>query len=107
MSGAARGKETQQRLSYGGARDQEEDVRKTTVVVVPVDKTVREFQRHVPIEEASTPPSAWYTDAAFAELEMRRVFGRGWQAVGNQNHRSCLFHNLDYSFWIEALQSFI
>lgn len=81
MSGAARG-EQGQRLSWrddAGARDEAEDLR--------VDKTVREFQRHVPIEDASTPPSAWYTDAAFADLEMGRVFGRGWQAVGNN---SCL-----------------
>ena len=48
-----------------------------------VEKTLREFQRHAGIEEASTPPSAWYTDAEFADYEMDRVFGRGWQAVGN------------------------
>jgi hypothetical protein len=47
-----------------------------------VEEALREFQRRAPIEEASTPPSAWYTDAAFADFEIDRVFGRGWQAVG-------------------------
>lgn len=47
-----------------------------------LEKKLREFKRSVPIEEASTPPSSWYTDPAFAEFEMDRVFSRGWQAVG-------------------------
>lgn len=47
-----------------------------------VEEALREFQRRAPIEEASTPPSAWYTDAAFADFEIDRVYGRGWQAVG-------------------------
>jgi len=34
------------------------------------------------IERASTPPSAWYTDARIAELERDAVFGRSWQMVG-------------------------
>jgi len=48
-----------------------------------LEKKLREFKRSVPIEEASTPPSSWYTDPAFAEFEMDRVFSRGWQAVGH------------------------
>lgn len=47
-----------------------------------VAKTLRAFKRRRPIEEAETPPSAWYTDTKFAEYEFERVFGRGWQAVG-------------------------
>lgn len=70
----ARGeKKSTQRMSYSIGVAPEEDSK---------EKLVREFQRHVAIEEASTPPAAWYTDSAFADLELRRVFSRGWQAVG-------------------------
>ncbi|XP_030456390.2 choline monooxygenase, chloroplastic isoform X2 [Syzygium oleosum] len=41
-----------------------------------------EFDPALPIEEASTPPSSWYTDPSFLDLELDRVFYRGWQAVG-------------------------
>lgn len=42
----------------------------------------REFDPDIPIEEAQTPPSSWYTDPSFYSLELARVFYRGWQAVG-------------------------
>lgn len=35
-----------------------------------------------PLEEASTPSSAWYTDPRVYELERRAVFHRTWQMVG-------------------------
>jgi choline monooxygenase len=34
------------------------------------------------IERASTPPSAWYTDARIARLERDAVFAHTWQMVG-------------------------
>ncbi|KAL8151667.1 hypothetical protein V2J09_021475 [Rumex salicifolius] len=43
---------------------------------------VQEFDPQIPIEEANTPPSSWYTDPSFYALELDRVFYRGWQAVG-------------------------
>jgi len=49
----------------------------------PLRATVMAFQSSKPIEEAVTPPSAWYTSCDFAQLEMERVFARGWQAVGH------------------------
>ncbi|PIA43672.1 hypothetical protein AQUCO_01800022v1 [Aquilegia coerulea] len=41
-----------------------------------------EFNPEIRIEEAETPPSSWYTDPSFYNLELNRVFYRGWQAVG-------------------------
>ncbi|CAK9171580.1 unnamed protein product [Ilex paraguariensis] len=43
---------------------------------------VHEFNPQIPIQEALTPPSSWYTDPSFFSLEVDRVFYRGWQAVG-------------------------
>jgi len=40
------------------------------------------FDAEIPIEAARTPPSSWYTDPAFLELEREKVFRRSWQAVG-------------------------
>nr|DAD45855.1 TPA_asm: hypothetical protein HUJ06_004085 [Nelumbo nucifera] len=45
-------------------------------------RLVHEFNPKIPLEEAVTPPSSWYTDPSFLELELDRVFYRGWQAVG-------------------------
>ncbi|KAF5456416.1 hypothetical protein F2P56_025905 [Juglans regia] len=46
-------------------------------------KMVNQFDPKVPIEEAVTPPSSWYKHPSFLELELHRVFYRGWQAVGH------------------------
>ncbi|KAK8918285.1 hypothetical protein KSP39_PZI021011 [Platanthera zijinensis] len=40
------------------------------------------FNPTIPITEALTPPSSWYTDSSFLSLEFERVFFRGWQVVG-------------------------
>lgn len=69
------------RSSVGG--DDDLTGLKTTPSSPRVERTLREFRRHAPVEEASTPPSAWYTDAEFADFEIDRVFGRCWQAVGH------------------------
>ncbi|GAB2227084.1 hypothetical protein Drorol1_Dr00008888 [Drosera rotundifolia] len=45
-------------------------------------RIVEDFDPRIPIEDAVTPPSSWYTDPAFYEFELDRVFYRGWQAVG-------------------------
>lgn len=45
-------------------------------------RLVAEFDPAVPLEAAVTPRSGWYTDAEFLQLEIDRVFLRGWQAVG-------------------------
>lgn len=42
---------------------------------------VARFDPAVPVQQASTPPSAWYTDPAIHELERHAVFGRAWQPV--------------------------
>ncbi|KAK9845036.1 hypothetical protein WJX74_009942 [Apatococcus lobatus] len=38
----------------------------------------------VPLEEASTPPSSWYTSTAVQSLEQEHVFGKNWLYVGHQ-----------------------
>jgi choline monooxygenase len=40
---------------------------------------VERFDPSIPIEDACTPPSSWYTTPALFELERRAVFGRAWQ----------------------------
>ncbi|URE15215.1 choline monooxygenase [Musa troglodytarum] len=41
---------------------------------------VEAFDPEIPLPEAITPPSSWYTDPSFLALEFDRVFFRGWQA---------------------------
>lgn len=43
---------------------------------------VHEFNPSIPIQEALTPPSSWYTSPSFLSLELNQVFFKGWQAVG-------------------------
>ncbi|XP_008801514.1 choline monooxygenase, chloroplastic [Phoenix dactylifera] len=45
-------------------------------------RTVEAFDPRIPLAEALTPPSSWYTDPSFFAFEFERVFLRGWQAVG-------------------------
>ncbi len=40
------------------------------------------FDVTLPIEESSTPPYSWYTEPAFYDQEVRRVFQRCWIPVG-------------------------
>ncbi|OMP06320.1 hypothetical protein CCACVL1_01629, partial [Corchorus capsularis] len=47
-----------------------------------VESMVRQFDPKIPIEEAVTPPTSWYTDPSFYDFELDRVFYKGWQAVG-------------------------
>uniref|UniRef100_A0A2P2JX03 Choline monooxygenaseic-like n=1 Tax=Rhizophora mucronata TaxID=61149 RepID=A0A2P2JX03_RHIMU len=46
-------------------------------------KLVDEFDPDIPIEKAVTPPSSWYINSLFFDMEMSHVFHRGWQVVGN------------------------
>ncbi|KAK9059540.1 hypothetical protein SSX86_020244 [Deinandra increscens subsp. villosa] len=43
---------------------------------------VQQFNPNIPIQEAITPPSSWYTAPNFLSLEFDQVFFTGWQAVG-------------------------
>lgn len=47
-----------------------------------VERLVGEFNPKIPIEEAFTPPSSWYTDPDFYAFELNRVFYTGWQVAG-------------------------
>lgn len=47
-----------------------------------MERLVAEFNPKIPVEEAVTPPSSWYTDPDFYGFELNRVFYNGWQAVG-------------------------
>ena len=44
-----------------------------------VAELVRRYDPSLPLEDASTPPAAWYTDPRIAALERRTVFARTWQ----------------------------
>ena len=46
-----------------------------------IDELIDRFEPEVPIESASMPPSAWYTDPGFFELERRALFSRSWQPL--------------------------
>eukprot|EP00249_Psilotum_nudum_P016215 c25721_g1_i2 orf=130-1485(+) len=48
-----------------------------------VETVLLEFNAQLPIEEALTPPSAWYTHPEIFGYELERVFSRGWQVVGH------------------------
>jgi len=50
--------------------------------MVVSQKLAQQFNPNIPIEKAVTPPSSWYIDPSFFNLELDRVFYRGWQAVG-------------------------
>lgn len=41
------------------------------------------FDASLPLEEASTPPSTWYTEPGFYELERETVFRRNWIVAAN------------------------
>jgi choline monooxygenase len=43
---------------------------------------VRQYQRDLPLSEASTIPADWYTDARVLDLEQRSVFSRAWLVAG-------------------------
>ncbi|KAL7168508.1 hypothetical protein ACSBR2_038860 [Camellia fascicularis] len=45
-------------------------------------RLVHQFDPKIPLQEALTPPSSWYTQPSFLSLEFDRVFFQGWQAVG-------------------------
>lgn len=47
-----------------------------------VSRLLECFDPTIPLQEALTPPSSWYTDPSFLSLELDRVFFRGWQVVG-------------------------
>ncbi len=50
-----------------------------------VRKIVNAYNPQTCLSEASTPPSAWYTDPRILELEQRTVFSRSWQLVGRSD----------------------
>lgn len=64
---------------------------------------VREFDPKIPIEEALTPPSSWYTDPCFYDLEIQKIFYRGWQPVGKNWNLNYLSFSLLYTRFIQKL----
>ena len=46
-----------------------------------VQRELARFDPGVPLEEASTPPSSWYTEPGFFALERRELLARSWHAV--------------------------
>ena len=47
-----------------------------------VEDIIGAYRRDAPLSEASTIPSAWYTDERVLDLERQTVFSRSWQFAG-------------------------
>jgi choline monooxygenase len=45
----------------------------------PLHDLIDAYRTDLPLERARTPPSAWYTDPRFLELERSTTFARNWQ----------------------------
>ena len=43
---------------------------------------IDQYDPNVPLDQASTIPSSWYTDKDFYDLELKSVFSRSWQLAG-------------------------
>ena len=46
---------------------------------------IANYDPNYPLAEASTPPSAWYTDPRILELEQLTVFSQSWQLTGRSD----------------------
>ena len=46
-----------------------------------LDEILAAYERHAPLEEASTIPADWYTDSRVLGLERQTVFSRSWQVA--------------------------
>jgi choline monooxygenase len=51
----------------------------------PLQEIVDAYNPDTPLEEASTIPSAWYTDQRIFDLERRTVFSRSWQIAARSD----------------------
>lgn len=58
---------------------------------------IHEFNPIIPIQEAITPPSSWYTSPSILSLEFDQVFFKGWQAVGNLIYLYVIIDNITNS----------
>ena len=47
-----------------------------------VNEIIGHYDPNLPLDQASTIPSSWYTDKDFYELELKTVFSRSWQLAG-------------------------
>ena len=47
-----------------------------------LEDIIRAYRRDAPLNDASTIPSAWYTDGRVLDLERQTVFSRSWQFAG-------------------------
>jgi len=47
-----------------------------------IRELIERYDGQTTVANASTPPSAWYTDPRISELERRTVFSNSWQLVG-------------------------
>lgn len=50
-----------------------------------VQKEIKKFNPNIPIEEAVTPPSSWYTSKGFYNYEVEKVFKNNW--IGIQSNQ--------------------
>ena len=50
-----------------------------------IAEEIKKFNHKLPIEEAFTPPSSWYTDPVFYKEEIHKVFKKNWVAVSSDS----------------------
>ncbi|MGH7871220.1 MAG: aromatic ring-hydroxylating oxygenase subunit alpha [Candidatus Binatia bacterium] len=51
-------------------------------MATPLREIVGAYHPQVPLKEASTPPSSWYTDGRIYDLEISEIFSCSWQFIG-------------------------
>ena len=57
----------------------------TTLIPSQLKAAIAAFEPDIPIENAATPPSAWYINTTFDTLERRSLFRNNWIAVGRMD----------------------
>jgi len=54
----------------------------TSLDIEEVKRSVNSWNEKTPVDEASTPPKAYYTDPRFFSFEKEAIFGRNWIYAG-------------------------
>ena len=50
-----------------------------SLMKIPLNEIIDQYDPNLPLDRASTIPSSWYTNKDFYELELKTVFSHSWQ----------------------------